>query len=106
MILGERLKYLSGILASKLIEIYLEKELRVLGKRSVQYSKQYLLNTFIITCTPQQALEIELLVDKILSLPKIGGAQNEILSLEKEIDEAVYRLYDLSPDEIALVEGR
>ena len=42
IITGQDLKYLNAALASKLIEFYLESELRALGKNSIQYSKQYI----------------------------------------------------------------
>ncbi|MDO9341093.1 MAG: N-6 DNA methylase, partial [Bacteroidales bacterium] len=42
MVTGENLKFLNGVLSSKLLEWYLESELRLLGKRSIQYSKQFI----------------------------------------------------------------
>ncbi|WP_310557629.1 Eco57I restriction-modification methylase domain-containing protein [Flavobacterium sp.] len=44
------------------------------------------------------------LVDQILSLKKEDVKANTI-DLENEIDELVYRLYDLTPEEIAVVNG-
>ena len=43
------------------------------------------------------------LVDQILELKKEG---KDTLSLENEIDEMVYRLYDLTDNEIAIVKGK
>ena len=43
------------------------------------------------------------LVDQILELKKAG---KDTQALEDEIDTLVYRLYDLTDDEIAIVEGR
>jgi len=43
------------------------------------------------------------LVDQILELKKAG---KDTQALEDEIDEMVYRLYDLTDEEIAIVEGR
>jgi hypothetical protein len=34
-----------------------------------------------------------------------GEAQADVSDLEREIDERVYRLYDLTKEEIAIVEG-
>ena len=45
------------------------------------------------------------LVDSILSA-KRGDAGADTAALEREIDEAVYGLYGLTAEEIALVEGR
>jgi hypothetical protein len=44
MITGQHLEFLTGILSSRLMEWYLETELRALGKNSIQYSKQYMEN--------------------------------------------------------------
>ncbi len=43
------------------------------------------------------------LVDQILELKKAGKDTQE---LENEIDRLVYRLYDLTAEEIAIVEGK
>ena len=43
------------------------------------------------------------LVDQILELKKAG---KDTQALENEIDALVYRLYDLTADEIAIVEGK
>ena len=44
-------------------------------------------------------------------LPALAGIQHEvveaqIVSTDRAIDELVYELYDLSPAEVAIVEGR
>jgi adenine-specific DNA-methyltransferase len=43
-------------------------------------------------------------VDQILAR-KRGNPPADTRDLERAIDDLVYRLYDLSPDEIRLVEG-
>ena len=55
------------------------------------------------------------LVDKLLGLmPKLRAAtadsekatlQNAVTATDQQIDQLVYELYELTPDEIALVEG-
>ena len=45
MIVGENLGFYQSILASKLMEWYLEFDLRSLGKNSIQYSKIFIENT-------------------------------------------------------------
>jgi len=42
-------------------------------------------------------------VDEILEKKKLG---QETADLENKIDEMVYRLYDLTAEEIAIVEGK
>lgn len=52
----------------------------------------------------QYSIEIEKLVEKIIDLKKSDQA-NDTKELEKKIDELVYQLYNLTPDEIAIIEG-
>ena len=48
--------------------------------------------------------QIEALVDAILAR-KRGNPNADTRDLERAIDDIVYRLYDLTPDEFRLVEG-
>jgi hypothetical protein len=47
---------------------------------------------------------LEALVDKIL-LAKRADPAADVSAWEREIDERVYRLYGLTPEEIKIVEG-
>ena len=102
---GQNLKFIEGILTSKLIEWYLERECRLLGKTTIQYSKQWMENIPIPSSTPEQQKPIIELVDKILAAKK-ANPQADISKLEAEIDRLVYALYGLSEDEIKIVEGK
>jgi len=53
----------------------------------------------------QQQKSIETLVDQILSVKK-KNPNADTSNIEKKIDEMVYKLYGLAPDEIAVVEGK
>ncbi len=48
--------------------------------------------------------QIVALVDKILAATQ-RDAEADVSALEREIDELVYALYGLTPEEIKLVEG-
>ena len=48
--------------------------------------------------------QIESLVDKILDAKKTNHAA-DTTALEKEIDQLVYQLYELTDEEIGIVEG-
>jgi len=103
---GENLKYLNGVLCSKLIEYYLETELRTLGKTSIQYSKQYMEKLPIPEITGHNkeiAVQIEKLVDSII-LEKDLDIKSDTKDIEKQINKLVYKLYDLSKEEIELIE--
>lgn len=46
--------------------------------------------------------ELEKRVDQIMAIKK-GGPEKDASTLQNEIDELVYRLYELTPDEIRVV---
>ena len=56
----------------------------------------------IPSATDEQKQTLEALVDQIIELKKQGGATTK---LEAEIDELVFALYELTPNEIAIVRG-
>lgn len=61
--------------------------------------------TVLLYCpsTKQQTLVVAL-VDKIIDAKK-SNPSADTSALEREIDELVYELYQLSPEEIATIEG-
>ncbi len=117
MITGENLKFLNGVLSSKLIEWYLESELRLLGKRSIQYSKRFMEAVPIPQLSKHNysiSKDIEKKVDLILNLKrKFSNArepqiriklQRQIDTTDRQIDNLVYQLYGLTDEEIKIVE--
>lgn len=58
----------------------------------------------IPSATPAQRFEIEALVEEIQAR-KQESPEADVTNLETEINQIVYGLFDLTPDEIALVEG-
>lgn len=56
--------------------------------------------------------KIEALVEKILSItqdndcPESSEKQEKVKELEREIDGMVYELYELTPEETGIVEGK
>lgn len=48
---------------------------------------------------------VETLVNQILSAKK-SNPQSDTSAEEQEIDQLVYKLYNLTPEEIAIVEGK
>jgi hypothetical protein len=53
---------------------------------------------------PAQHKPVERLVERILSA-KQRDSEADVSELEREIDLIVYKLYGLTPEEIAIVEG-
>jgi adenine-specific DNA-methyltransferase len=106
---GSQTKYLCALLNSKPVAFFFKRYYAGggLGEEGYRYKKAFLENLPIPTLTPQnQSLvsQIEALVDAILAR-KRGNPHADTRDLERDIDQLVYRLYDLSPDEIRLVEG-
>jgi adenine-specific DNA-methyltransferase len=70
--------------------------------RYVRFIAQYMEKLPIADISDFAKEEIEDRVRQILADP----AGPEVVRLEKEIDQLVYQLYNLTPEEIALVEGK
>jgi REP element-mobilizing transposase RayT len=101
------IKYLIGIMNSKVFDMEFKRVGIFLGN-AFEWKKQYVEQVRIplITETNEPIVhQIESLVDKILTLKK-ENHQSDTTALEHEIDELVYRLYDLTEDEIKIVEGK
>ena len=96
-------KYLTGLLNSKLIEFWLKNKGKMQGN-NFQLDKEPLLNIPIFNPSEKEQKNVEILVDQIIILkkenPKAGSS-----ALEQEIDELVYKLYDLTPEEVEVVKG-
>ncbi|NCU42254.1 MAG: class I SAM-dependent DNA methyltransferase, partial [Candidatus Moranbacteria bacterium] len=110
IMVGKNLKYLTGILSSKLVTfVYKNYYAGVdLSNSGYQYNKHAIENLPIpqITSINQSLVsQIESLVDQILSLKK-QNKDADTSTFEREIDHLVYQLYHLAPEEIAIVEKK
>jgi adenine-specific DNA-methyltransferase len=101
------LKYEMAVLNSSTILYYTNKVVHQYGFTGFRLANQYVEVMPIPPITPENqplVSQIESLVDQILAR-KRGNPHADTRDLERDIDQLVYRLYDLSPDEIRLVEG-
>jgi tRNA1(Val) A37 N6-methylase TrmN6 len=99
------LKYLFACLNSKIFYFEFQKIGIFLGK-AYEWKKQYIEQIHIPIYTPSNqhiVTQIESLVDEILSIKK-DNLDVDTTSQEREIDLLVYKLYDLTDDEIGLIE--
>lgn len=110
------LKYLTGILNSRLIYFWLKNKGKQLGDL-LQVDKGPLLDVPIFIGKSEQQEEIIKLVDKMLNLnkqlqeatektEKYDVLKAEIEKTDKLIDQKVYELYGLTEKEIKVVEGK
>ncbi len=96
------LKYLTGLLNSRLIAFWLRKKGKMQGN-AYQLDKEPLLEIPIYKPADKDAIEIAKLVDKILFLKQQGKDSSE---QENKIDELVYKLYDIKPNEQTIIAGQ
>jgi hypothetical protein len=102
----QTIKYLCGVLNSKLLSLYLKASLPKLGNEGYEVRKVFFENTPIPEITSNNVLsvnKIQELVDQILKL-KITNKNSDTKSLEAQIDALVYKLYGLSEEEINIIE--
>jgi len=99
---GKSLKYLLAFLNSKLSKWYFERISTTTGIGTNRW-KKFKLELLPIAVTNNEQPFVEL-VDKILEL-KSHDPKADTKALENQIDQMVYKLYDLSDDEIAVMEG-
>jgi adenine-specific DNA-methyltransferase len=97
------MKFLTGLLNSKLVEFWLRHKGKMQGD-NFQVDKEPLLNIPIKTSVTAE-LQIVQLVDQIIG-SKQANPQADTSELERKIDQLVYQLYELTDEEITVVEGR
>ena len=100
---GECLKYLCAVLNAELIRWFLQQVAPTSGMGTLRWKKVYVETIPVpkISAVKQQPL-IQL-VDCILEV-KAADPDADVSKLENEIDQIVYLLYGLTPEEIAIVE--
>jgi len=100
---GEHLKYLVALLNSKLIDKELNRYAPKTGTGDLIISVQALEPLKIPIPTEEQEKPFIALVDQILEAKK----QNlDTSPLESQIDTLVYKLYNLTPEEISIIENQ
>ncbi len=105
------IKYLLAILNSKLIEWYYKKTTVPKANGFFIYKVMFLRNIYIkIQDYTETKKPLINLVDKILNITKAKdylqnpAKQAKVQKYEKQIDQLVYKLYDLTPEEIKIIE--
>ena len=97
------LKFLTGLLNSSLIRFWLQNKGKMQGE-NYQVDKEPLMGIPLPQTSYMQQNMIEL-VETIISIKK-QDKNSDTTVLEHEIDQLVYKLYGLTDEEIAIVEGR
>ena len=97
------LKFLTGLLNSSLIAFWLHEHGKMQGE-NYQVDKVPLMEIPLVVPTPEQDSPIVALVDEILATKKENPSA-DISALEEKIDNLVFDLYGLTPEERAVVLG-
>jgi hypothetical protein len=112
MITGNNLKYIIAILNSRVSEWYMQNTAYSLSEGAKRWIRQYVERIHIppITSQNEQIVnQIVNLVDQILAITQSEdyeqdkNKQEEVRKYEKQIDELVYKLYNLTEEEIELL---
>jgi len=98
-------KYLLAILNSRVINFYYGQISSQLGNAALRSFTIYIEQLPISNIPETEQKPFISLVDQILTLKKFDP-QADTSALESEIDQLVYKLYDLTPEEIKIVEGK
>lgn len=97
-------KWMLAVLLSSAMQFYVQK---VIGSDEGGFIRLFSIHVEkfpIPAVTPKQQGIVEQLVDRILAA-KQRDAEADVSGLEREIDQLVYALYGLTPEEIKIVEG-
>ena len=102
-------KYLTGILNSKLIAFWLRHKGKMQGS-NYQIDKEPIMAIPVFKAPDRDQLPLIRLVDEILTItetedyPNNQKEQNQISECENQINQLVYKFYDLTEEEIKIVE--
>jgi type II restriction/modification system DNA methylase subunit YeeA len=96
-------KYLTGLLNSRLIEFWLKNKGKMQGN-NYQIDKAPILDLPLINPIEDSQIAISSLVSKIIETKKQNSSA-DTTALETQIDQLVYQLYDLTEEEIKIIEG-
>lgn len=109
----EKLKFLLAIINSRLAFFYVKEKYPAASyNQGTSFTKDMINNLPIANIDEfQQKIFIEI-VDKILAITGAGDylenptKQAKVKEYENQIDQMVYKLYELTPEEIEIVEGK
>lgn len=100
---GKNLKYILAILNSRISDYYFfQITAKIAGGRK-RYTKQYVGQVRIPILSSKQQKQFVKLVEKILKT-KEQNSQMETIQLEQQIDNMVYKLYELTYKEVLVVQ--
>ena len=103
-LIPEATKWLLAVLNSQVVSFFFPRICPQIRGGFMRFKSIYMEQIPIAVASTKQQKLMERLVERILSA-KQRDAGADVSALEREIDEVVYALYGLPPDEIALIEA-
>lgn len=105
LITGPKLKYMVGLLNSTAFSFFYKQFYcgSSLGKSGLRFKRDFLLRVPIVLGSSSEIEFIESKVEEIYSMKKVNKTANTF-TLENEIDIAVYKLYNLTYDEVLIID--
>lgn len=100
-LVGDNLKYLLGVLNSKLALWYFQQIATSSGMGTSRWKKYKIESLPIARITGNNQALVQQIEDKVSTAIELKTDRQQI---QNEIDALVYKLYELTPEEIALVE--
>jgi hypothetical protein len=100
---GKNLKYYCALLNSKLTFFYFKLGSVIWGADGIKWFGEYFDSIPIIKLESEEMKKFITLYDNITSL-KHQSSENDTTELESQIDKLVYQLYDLTDEEIKIIE--
>lgn len=100
---GPDLKFILGLMNSKLMNYVYSNKFKSTKTVFSEIQARSVKELPIPKISETQELEIVKLVERIIEQKK---GESETIALENEIDQLVYQLYDLTEEEIEIVEGK
>jgi hypothetical protein len=97
LVAGKHTKYVTAILNSKLIHFYVNQFVSQYGETGFRLSNQYVKQIPIPKILKEEYYKYEMIVDKIL----LENTEN----LSNELNNLVYKLYNLNDNEIKIIEN-
>lgn len=101
IVTGSSLKFLVAILNSSISHYYIRQNLPELQGGTRELSKVFFINHPVPKISKSQQKPFETLVDKIISQKERG---EDTTAEEQKIDNLVYKLYELTYEEVKIVE--
>ena len=98
-------RYLLGLLNSKLVFFYIQHTAATLGLGALRWIKQYIEKLPIPKITSQNKKLATQVADLAREITELKKQDKPTQDLESKIDSLIYELYQLTPNEIAIIES-